>query len=116
MGLRDAGVPPTQIDYINAHATSTPIGDPVEVTAIRTVFGKRADKIAVNATKSLIGHTLGAAGALGAVSAEALRGIHTAIDGRRPVTAALGDAADEAAIERAAGVFAVYVVYRLLKD
>jgi 3-oxoacyl-[acyl-carrier-protein] synthase II len=68
MGLRDAGVPPTQIDYINAHATSTPIGDPVEVTAIRTVFKKRADTIAVNATKSLIGHTLGAAGALGGVA------------------------------------------------
>lgn len=67
-GLRDAGMTPADIDYINAHATSTPIGDPVEVTAIRQVFGKRADKLAVNATKSMIGHTLGAAGALGAVA------------------------------------------------
>jgi len=66
--LRDAGIPPAQVDYINAHATSTPIGDPVEVTAIRTVFKKRAERILVNATKSLIGHTLGAAGALGAVA------------------------------------------------
>jgi 3-oxoacyl-[acyl-carrier-protein] synthase II len=68
MALRDAGLAPAEVDYINAHATSTPIGDPVEVTAIRAVFGKRADRIVVNATKSLIGHTLGAAGALGAVA------------------------------------------------
>jgi len=68
LALRDAGLEPADVDYINAHATSTPIGDPVEVTAIRTVFKKRADRILVNATKSLIGHTLGAAGALGAVA------------------------------------------------
>jgi 3-oxoacyl-[acyl-carrier-protein] synthase II len=68
MALRDARVSPSEVDYINAHATSTPIGDPVEVTAIRSVFGKRAHRLAVNATKSLIGHTLGAAGALGAVA------------------------------------------------
>jgi 3-oxoacyl-[acyl-carrier-protein] synthase II len=68
MALRDAGLGPADVDYINAHATSTPIGDPVEVTAIRTVFKKRADRILVNATKSLIGHSLGAAGALGAVA------------------------------------------------
>jgi 3-oxoacyl-[acyl-carrier-protein] synthase II len=68
MGLRDAGMKPSDVDYINAHATSTPIGDPVEVTAIRTVFKKRADQLVVNATKSLIGHTLGAAGAFGGVA------------------------------------------------
>jgi len=68
MGLRDAGVKPSDVDYINAHATSTPIGDPVEVTAIRTVFKKSADRVLVNATKSMIGHTLGAAGALGGVA------------------------------------------------
>ncbi len=67
MALRDARTAPTEVDYVNAHATSTPIGDPVEVTAIRTVFKKRADRLLVNATKSLIGHTLGGAGALGAV-------------------------------------------------
>jgi 3-oxoacyl-[acyl-carrier-protein] synthase II len=68
LALRDAGIAPADVDYINAHATSTPLGDPVEVTAIRTVFKKRADRILVNATKSLIGHSLGAAGALGAVA------------------------------------------------
>jgi 3-oxoacyl-[acyl-carrier-protein] synthase II len=68
LALRDAGVQPAEVDHINAHATATPIGDPVEVTAIRSVFGKRAHRLAVNATKSLIGHTLGAAGALGAVA------------------------------------------------
>jgi 3-oxoacyl-[acyl-carrier-protein] synthase II len=67
MAMRDARVTPADIDYINAHATSTPIGDPVEVTAIRKVFKKRADRIVVNATKSLIGHTLGAAGGLGGI-------------------------------------------------
>jgi 3-oxoacyl-[acyl-carrier-protein] synthase II len=68
MALKDAGVPPAQVDYINAHATSTPIGDTVEVKAVRQVFRSRADRIMVNATKSLIGHTLGAAGAIGGVA------------------------------------------------
>lgn len=67
LALRDAGVRPAQVDYINAHATSTPIGDAVEVKAIRHLFGTRADRMLVNATKSLIGHTLGAAGALGGI-------------------------------------------------
>lgn len=68
LALRTADVSPSQVDYINAHATSTTIGDAVESKAIRHLFGTRADKIAVNATKSLIGHTLGAAGAIGAVA------------------------------------------------
>jgi len=68
LALRDAGVPATGIDHINAHATATPVGDPVEVTAIRRLFGRRAERILVNATKSMIGHTLGAAGAVGAVT------------------------------------------------
>lgn len=75
LALDSAGLTPTQVDYINAHATSTAIGDVVEVKAIKRLFKNRADKIAVNATKSLIGHTLGAAGALGAI-ASALA-IHT---------------------------------------
>jgi 3-oxoacyl-[acyl-carrier-protein] synthase II len=75
LALDSAGLTPAQVDYINAHATSTAIGDVVEVKAIKRLFKNRADKIAVNATKSLIGHTLGAAGALGAV-ASALA-IHT---------------------------------------
>jgi 3-oxoacyl-[acyl-carrier-protein] synthase II len=68
LALRDAGIAPSEVDYINAHATATPVGDPVEVMAIRRVFKRRADRILVNATKSLIGHTLGAAGALGAIA------------------------------------------------
>jgi 3-oxoacyl-[acyl-carrier-protein] synthase II len=68
IGLKSAGISPDQVDYINAHATSTTIGDAVETKAIKALFKKRADKIAVNATKSLVGHTLGAAGAIGAVA------------------------------------------------
>ena len=68
LALADAGMTPTQVDYINAHATSTTIGDAVESKAIRLLFKKRADAIAVNATKSLIGHTLGAAGAIGGIA------------------------------------------------
>ncbi|MBI3355871.1 MAG: beta-ketoacyl-ACP synthase II [Nitrospirae bacterium] len=68
LGLKSADITPDQVDYINAHATSTTIGDAVEVKAIRRLFKNRADKIAVNATKSLVGHTLGAAGAIGAVA------------------------------------------------
>jgi 3-oxoacyl-[acyl-carrier-protein] synthase II len=68
LALADAGATPTQVDYINAHATSTAIGDAVEAKAIRRLFRSRADKIAVSATKSLVGHTLGAAGALGGIA------------------------------------------------
>jgi len=68
LALRDAGVAPRQVDYINAHATSTQIGDAVEVKAIRQVFKDRADRIMVNATKSMVGHTLGAAGAIGSIA------------------------------------------------
>src|SRR5262249_60635226 len=62
MALRNARVRPAQVDYINAHATSTPIGDVVEIKAIRQLFRRRANQVAINATKSLLGHTLGAAG------------------------------------------------------
>ncbi len=68
LALDDAGATPAQVDYINAHATSTAIGDAVEAKAIRQLFKSRADKLAVNATKSLVGHTLGAAGALGGIA------------------------------------------------
>jgi len=67
LALNDAGLPPSQVDYVNAHATSTVVGDDVEVKGLRTVFGKRLNTIMVNATKSLIGHTLGAAGAIGTI-------------------------------------------------
>ncbi len=68
LALKAADVKPGEVDYINAHATSTNIGDAVESKAIRAVFKKRADTIAVSATKSLVGHTLGAAGAIGAIA------------------------------------------------
>ena len=75
LALADAGITPAQEDYINAHATSTPIGDAVEVKALRNVFKARAQKLAINATKSLIGHSLGAAGAIGAIAS--ILAIHT---------------------------------------
>jgi 3-oxoacyl-[acyl-carrier-protein] synthase II len=68
LALADARVSPGAVDLINAHATSTPIGDPVEIRAIRLALKGRADRVLINATKSLVGHTLGAAGALGAVA------------------------------------------------
>lgn len=68
LALKSAGAAPADVDYINAHATSTSIGDAVEAKAIRALFKQRADKITVSATKSLVGHTLGAAGAIGAIA------------------------------------------------
>ena len=68
LALDDSGLRPNQVDYVNAHATSTTIGDEVEVRGLRQVFKNRVNKIYINATKSLIGHTLGAAGAIGAIT------------------------------------------------
>jgi 3-oxoacyl-[acyl-carrier-protein] synthase II len=60
--LDDAGVPPTVVQYINAHGTSTPLNDRIETAAVKTVFGEQARRLAVNSTKSMTGHLLGAAG------------------------------------------------------
>src|SRR5271154_1473799 len=66
--LREAGIAPEEVGYINAHGTGTAGNDPVETRAIREVFGAQADKLAVSSTKSMHGHALGAAGALEAVA------------------------------------------------
>ena len=80
--LRDAGLAPEQIGYINAHGTATLANDPTEAAAIRSVFGAHADRVAVSSTKSMHGHALGAAAAL-----ECLAAVTALRDGVLPPTA-----------------------------
>ena len=84
--LEKAGMDATEIDHVNAHATSTPEGDPTELQAIRTIFGDHAERIPITANKSMLGHTLGAAGAI-----EAIASVLTIRDGCVPPTINLTD-------------------------
>ncbi|MBW8687465.1 beta-ketoacyl-ACP synthase II [Chitinophaga rhizophila] len=69
MALKDGGLEPADVDYLNAHATSTPVGDLSELAAIRSLFGETPAHLHISATKSMTGHLLGAAGAIEAIAA-----------------------------------------------
>jgi len=88
--LAKAGIAPDEVDHVSAHATATPEGDPAELAAFRTIFGDHASRISITATKGAIGHTLGAAGGIGAVAA-----ICAMRDGCVPPTLNLTDPAPE---------------------
>ena len=64
LALEDAELNPEEITYINAHGTSTPVGDSIETTAIKNVFGEHSKNLWISSTKSMTGHSLGAAGAI----------------------------------------------------
>ncbi|MBW2229969.1 MAG: beta-ketoacyl-ACP synthase II [Deltaproteobacteria bacterium] len=97
LALADAGLPPEQIGYVNAHATSTPAGDPTEVTALRRVFGSHIERLPISATKSMTGHLLGAAGAL-----EAILSIRALRSGVLPPTINLDDPDPECELDHVA--------------
>jgi 3-oxoacyl-[acyl-carrier-protein] synthase II len=91
--LRDADVSPAQVTHVNAHATSTPEGDPLEARALERVFGPAASGVVVSATKSMTGHLLGGAGAI-----ESVASIKALTDRMAPPTINLDDLDDEVAV------------------
>ena len=92
--MRDAGVTPAQVVHVNAHATSTPAGDPLEAKAIQKALGDDANGVIVSATKSMTGHLLGGAGAV-----ESVASIMALIDRTAPPTVNLDDPDDDLGIE-----------------
>ncbi|HAQ35537.1 MAG TPA: beta-ketoacyl-ACP synthase, partial [Alphaproteobacteria bacterium] len=94
--LRNAGLEPSQIDYVNAHGTSTPKGDEIELRAVERLFGDCAGNLVMSSTKSAIGHLLGAAGAV-----EAIFSILAMRDGICPPTLNLDNPSVETAINLA---------------
>jgi 3-oxoacyl-[acyl-carrier-protein] synthase II len=86
LAMERAGIGPDDIDYVNAHGTSTPLNDAAETRALKQVFGERAYEIPVSSTKGVTGHLMGAGGAL-----EAVFSVRTLTDGLAPPTANLDD-------------------------
>jgi 3-oxoacyl-[acyl-carrier-protein] synthase II len=96
--LADAGLAPADVDYVNAHATSTPAGDEMEVKALHSVFGAQIERLAVSSTKGATGHLLGAAGGL-----EALLCVRALETGTLPPTINLENPDPECALDHVAG-------------
>jgi 3-oxoacyl-[acyl-carrier-protein] synthase II len=92
--IKRAGVSPSEVDYINAHGTSTPLGDEIELNAVHRIVGNAAGRIAMSSTKSSIGHLLGAAGAV-----EAIFSVLAIRDGVAPPTLNLDNPSVETAID-----------------
>jgi 3-oxoacyl-(acyl-carrier-protein) synthase len=86
LALEDAGLPPSAVDYVNAHGTGTAVNDRVEAEAIAALFGERASGILASSTKAVHGHAMGASGAL-----EAIATLLALVEGRVPPTANLAE-------------------------